>query len=367
MVYELNKNYVSNNSTNTRIFIINRYTPPTSIYRYTKDLLSVFGKRATLVNLNFYPRKIQFNDSGVNFSGRFARFFTLNHFLRGTAFANFRRYIEDETQGETKVILHYTNQFSGTFRIPKVTEILSVHDSPFYTANSSIFNKIYMRSLYNTLKEQPYVVTNTEHLKGELMSFGFTGEITTIYLPYSPIFRKLSVSKEEIRVKLGLPLDKKLILSVSSDSPRKNLRMVKEVSEHLGSDFRLIRVGAPLGNSITFGGIDDVALNELYNACDILLFPSLYEGFGLPIVEAFASGLPVVTSDIPTIREVAGDAAILCNPHDAEDLKAGVIRALSSADDLTRKGIERSMKFTFDHFEEEVLSVYDGIVRSEGF
>ncbi len=367
MVYDPDKNYASNNSINTRIFIINRYTPLSSPYRWSNDLLSIFGKRATLVNLNFYPGKIQFNDSGVNFSGRFARFPTLNHFLRRTAFANFRRYIENETQGETKVILHYTNQFSGTFRIPEVTEIVNVQDSPFYTENSSIFNKIYMRSLYNSLKEQPYVVTNTEHLKGELMSFGFTGKITTIYLPYSPIFRKLSVSKKEIRVKLGLPLDKKLILSVSSDSPRKNLPMIKEVSEHLGSDFRLIRVGTALGNSITFGGIDDVTLNELYNACDILLFPSLYEGFGLPIVEAFASGLPVVTSDIPTIREVAGDAAILCNPHDAEDLKNGVIHALSSADDLTGRGIERSMKFTFDHFKEEVLTVYDGIVRSEGF
>ena len=364
MVYELNKNYAPNTSINTKIFIINRYTPLSSLYRWSNDLLSVFGKRATLVNLNFYPGKIQFNDSGVNFSGRFARFPTLNHFLRGTAFANFTRFIENETQGETKVILHYTSQFSGTFRISKVTEILSVQDSPFYTENSSIFNKIYIRSLYNSLKEQPYVVTSTEHLKGELMSFGFTGEITTIYLPYSPIFRKLSVSKEEIRVKLGLPLDKKLILSVSSDLPRKNLPMIKEVSEQLGSDFRLIRVGAPLGNSITFGGIDDVTLNELYNACDILLFPSLYEGFGFPTVEAFASGLPVVTSDIPTIREIAADAAVLCDERDAEDLKNGVRFALEHTDDLVRKGIERSALFSFDRFRNNILSLYEKIEKN---
>lgn len=362
MAYGLNREYIQDIHMNARIFIVNRYPPLSSPYRWANDLLSVFGEEATLMNLNFNPRRIQFNNGGINFLGRFTLFPSLNHFFRNVAYVNFRKYIETETKYKRKVILHYTNQFSGTFNIPKVAEIVNVQDSPFYMESLSILKKIYIRSLYNSLKEQPYVITNTEHLKNELMSFGFTGEITTVYLPFSPIFHKLSANKEEIRMALGLPLDKKLILSVSTDSPRKNLPIVKRVVDELGSDFMLVRVGTPLGKSITYKGINDRSLNELYNACDVLLFPSLYEGFGLPIVEAFAAGIPVVTSDIPTIREVAGNAAIFCNPRDAEDLKNGVIFALSNAKDLTRRGMDRSMKFTFDHFKEAVLSVYKNIV-----
>ena len=75
-------------------------------------------------------------------------------------------------------------------------------------------------------------------------------------------------------------------------------------------------------------------------------------------MEAFASGLPVVTSDIPTIREVAGRAAVLCDPRDTESLKDGIRYAIDHADDLMRKGIERSALFSFDRFRSNILSLY---------
>jgi hypothetical protein len=80
-------------------------------------------------------------------------------------------------------------------------------------------------------------------------------------------------------------------------------------------------------------------------------------------VGGFASGFPFVTFSIPTISEVGGGAAMRCNSRDAEDLKSGLARALSSADDLTRRGMERSMKFTFGHFKDEILALYERIVR----
>jgi glycosyltransferase involved in cell wall biosynthesis len=230
--------------------------------------------------------------------------------------------------------------------------------------NLSILEKIYMRSLYNSLKDLPYIVTNTKYLKNELISFGFTGKITTVYLPYSPIFRKLPANKEEIRMALGLPLDKKLILSVSTDSPRKNLPMVKRVIDELGSDFMLVRVGTPLGKSITFKDIDDKTLNKLYNASDVLLFPSFYEGFGLPIIEAFATGLPVVASEIPTIIEIAGKSAVLSDPNDVNDLKRAVNFALDNSEKLSREGNENAKKFSISNFKDAILKLYRDVEES---
>jgi len=102
-------------------------------------------------------------------------------------------------------------------------------------------------------------------------------------------------------------------------------------------------------------------LNELYNACDLLLFPSLYEGFGLPIVEAFAAGLPVVTSDIPTIREVAGSAAILINPNDSSSIKSGIDEALRNSESLIQNGLVRAQKFSFEAFRNNILDIYGNL------
>lgn len=353
------------NDFNSKIFVVNRYFPPTSVYRWTQDLSSIFGQKATIINLKFKAKDKESVCSGICFDGTFRKFPYLNYLFRNIAFKNARKYIERSSQDANYTIVHYTNQFSGILKISGVITIVSVQDSPYYFEGSTFFEKQYLIRLYNSLKNQRYIITNTDHLKNELIDFGFAGEITTVHLPYSPKFRYLSQEKKKLRIKLGLPLEKKLILSVSTDSPRKNLPMVKKLADELGNDFRLVRVGTPLGSSITFKGIDDDALNELYNACDVLLFPSLYEGFGLPIVEAFASGLPVVTSDIPTIREVAGDAAVLCDPRDAQNLKEGVRYALEHSDDLMREGIERSMKFSFDHFKSAILSFYEGILREQ--
>jgi len=207
-------------------------------------------------------------------------------------------------------------------------------------------------------------VTNTEVLKHELIDFGFTGNIRAIHLPYSPVFKKIDVTKKNLRKELGLPQDKKIIISVSSDLPRKNLSTIREVMKKLGDSYILVRVGTQLWNSITFNGIDDTTLNKLYNASDVLLFPSLYEGFGLPIIESFAAGLPVVTSDIPTIREVAGDAAILVDPKDVDGIAECIKEAVEEREKLISRGFERAMEFSNIKFRERILKLYSDVTRS---
>ena len=138
---------------------------------------------------------------------------------------------------------------------------------------------------------------------------------------------------------------------------------MKEAVFRLGADYKLVRVGKSImEGDISFQGVSYETMNEIYNACDVLLFPSLYEGFGYPMVEAFATGLPVVASDIEVFRETSGEAAILRDPNDVSDLVSGVKSALENSEELKIKGLKRAVKFSFGRFANEMNMYYSSIL-----
>jgi glycosyltransferase involved in cell wall biosynthesis len=111
-------------------------------------------------------------------------------------------------------------------------------------------------------------------------------------------------------------------------------------------------------------GLDDDAVRAVYADCDLLLFPSLKEGFGLPVIEAQAVGRPVVTSSVPPLPEVAGDAACFVDPYDVESIRSGVRRVLtdeSYRDDLVHRGLANVARFQPDVVAASYAAVYDEI------
>jgi glycosyltransferase involved in cell wall biosynthesis len=98
----------------------------------------------------------------------------------------------------------------------------------------------------------------------------------------------------------------------------------------------------------TRGGVSTDELVALYRRASALVFPSLYEGFGLPPVEAMACGCPVATSNAGSLPEVVGDAAVLVDPRDPESIAAGVLEALTRADELSQAGLARAATFTWE-------------------
>jgi len=131
----------------------------------------------------------------------------------------------------------------------------------------------------------------------------------------------------------------------------------------MGKEYVIVRVGDGIRNSINFKNIDDEKLNMIYNACDVLLFPSLEEGQGLPVIESFSTGLPVVASDIEVLREVAGDAAIFIDPMDVKSYYTGIKEALNCREQLITMGNKMALKYRYEIFADKMESLYRKIIK----
>ena len=166
-------------------------------------------------------------------------------------------------------------------------------------------------------------------------------------------------------------------LFVGTLEPRKNLKRLLEAWQGIPLEVRrnaeLVIVGATgwmiedvIGKSETLegvsllGSLSDDDLAKEYAKADVFVYPSLYEGFGLPVVEAMAMGLPVLTSDIGATREVAAEAALLVDPYSVDSIRAGLVELISSAElreRLSSKGPKRAAVFSWDRTAAETLAV----------
>ncbi|MFN2469300.1 MAG: glycosyltransferase family 4 protein [Gaiellaceae bacterium] len=154
------------------------------------------------------------------------------------------------------------------------------------------------------------------------------------------------------------------VLTVTTLEPRKNLARLVRATERLGAELRV--VGARGWGDVRVAGervrwlgeVDDEALAELYRGAACVAYPSLYEGFGLPVVEAMACGTPVVTSAGGALEEVAGGAAVLVDPLDPASIAAGIEDAVARRDTLRLDGLERARRFSWRETARATAGVY---------
>jgi glycosyltransferase involved in cell wall biosynthesis len=164
------------------------------------------------------------------------------------------------------------------------------------------------------------------------------------------------------------------LLFVGALQPRKDPLVAIEALSMTDADLHLVLAGPDKGGGrevreevarlrlerrVEFAGhVAKTELAALYRGATCLVFPSRYEGFGLPVVEAMASGTPVVATTAGAVPEVAGDAAILVEPGDAVALADGIERALADRERLVRAGLERARRFTWTKTARRTLAVY---------
>lgn len=184
----------------------------------------------------------------------------------------------------------------------------------------------------------------------------------------------LDVPEERVRV-IPLGLDAAFVpegpsaggdyvLAVGTLEPRKNLPRLAEATARLGLELRVVGAAGwgdvrVAGDHVRWlGRVPDEELARLYRGALCLCYPSLYEGFGIPVLEALACGTPVVTSEDTAMADLADGAAELVDPRDVASIAAGVERALGRRDDLVRRGRERAARFGWAEAARSTAEVY---------
>ncbi len=279
---------------------------------------------------------------------------------------------------------HHTLPLAGV----RCRRVVTIHDVTFFRIPGRYppARRLYMQTLTRLaakVADAIIVPSNTvrddvHHTLGVAES-----KITTVYeaaaAQYAPLEREaaLAVARE-------YGIDAPYVLSVGSMEPGKNrarlFRAMRALRDE-GFEHQLVVVGQKawkyeeemalvdelrMGDRIIFPGyVKQEHLPALYAGADAFAFPSLYEGFGLPVIEAMACGTPVLTSNISATAEVAGNAALLVDPMSVDAIAGGLRRLLRDGElraDYARRGIERAAQFSWRRAADETHDVYARVV-----
>lgn len=208
-------------------------------------------------------------------------------------------------------------------------------------------------------------------------------KIKVIHLAVDESFKRVEDREQIQKILEKYKIDSEFVLFIGNLEPRKNLTRLFEafaIAYSKISSYKLVVAGTRgwlysdifetvarlnLSDKIIFTGyIDAEDLPALYSAAQVFVLPSLYEGFGLPILEAMSCGAPVITSNMGSIPEVAGDSAILVDPYDIKAIAESLLEVFSNRqlrEEMMEKGLRRAKNFSWARVAEETLGVYNEV------
>ena len=265
--------------------------------------------------------------------------------------------------------------------------VVTIHDCihlmfPQYLPNRAAY--AYARgAMWSAARRSDRILTVSEASKRDILHF-FNVPPEKISVVYNAIDERIweEQAPEDIeRVRERFQLDQRFVLYAGTIKPHKNLvRLIEAFAELRKGEFeelKLLIIGdeisklpalrravhsQKLHKHVRFlGFLPDETLAALYRLASVFVFPSLYEGFGLPPLEAMASGTPVVTSNVSSLPEVAGDAAVLVDPYDVGSIVEGMRRVLSDpalASEMRRKGLIRARDFSWERSVARTHEIY---------
>ncbi|MGD8623298.1 MAG: glycosyltransferase family 1 protein [Anaerolineae bacterium] len=238
-----------------------------------------------------------------------------------------------------------------------------------------------------SMRRAAKVITVSHSAKRDILTHYNVPEakVTVTHEAAPPHFRQVAHRDALAGVKAQYGIETDFILSVGNLQPRKNIRRLVEAYGKMPADLRkrykLVVVGQALwqhsdiyravtdrgllSDVIFTGYVPEPDLVLLYNTAALFAYPSLYEGFGLPVLEAMACGTPVVTSNLSSLPEIAGDAALLVDPADETAISSAMATLLSDphlARRLSAAGLQRARSFSWERTAIETLKIYRDVI-----
>jgi len=245
----------------------------------------------------------------------------------------------------------------------------------------SIYAKYFDNSFYKNIYRSDMIITGSSYTKQEILD-RLDFQEDKIRVIYHGVNHNLFKIYKDIELDFELP--PKFILSVGSIEPRKNLlgllKAYNLLDKNIKNEYKLILVGFKgwenqeimeiinqNRDSIRYlGFISNSDLAKVYNLATCFVYPSFYEGFGLPIVEAMACGTPVITSNISSLPEVGGDAVVYVNPNDIRDIKEKIEMVLGDIvlqKEMIKKGLKRAKEFSWEKSAKEHIEVFKKVLN----
>ncbi|MFK0731741.1 MAG: glycosyltransferase family 4 protein [Gloeotrichia echinulata HAB0833] len=298
-------------------------------------------------------------------------------------------------------ILHCTANTSPVFLNKSTKLIVTIHDV-MYLKDSALLPKsnvmyqrlgrVYRSAIVSkTIKNANKVITVSNFSKSDILHHFPSLQpksIITTYEAADPAFSILDSQYTSKIIKNRFNLAGKYLLTLGGTDPRKNTKLVIQAFSKLKQtqniDQKLVIVGIPNWKQSEFYHLvcllqceNDVIFTDyvtqeelvcLYNCATLFLYPSLYEGFGIPPLESMACGTPVITSNTTSIPEVVGDAALQIDPNSQEALEAAVYKLLidnSLRENLIQRGLAQAKQFSWQKMAEETLDIYKSIITDK--
>jgi len=270
----------------------------------------------------------------------------------------------------------------------KVRMVVAIHDLVFQKFPEHRGRKLsnyYLKRTKIALEQAKTIIAVSNSTKKDLEQY-FKLKNKKIVVIHEAATENFKVCKNkkliEEKTNQYIPRDMKFLLSVATLEPRKNLSLIIKafalLPNHLKKEYKIVFVGNPgwnnrslprevknynLESKVIFTGFaEESILPYIYNRASVFIYPSFYEGFGLPPLEAMASGTPVIASNRSSLPEVIGNAGILIDPKKEEELAGAIKRVLLSerlAKKLCGRGLKQAKKFSWEKVARETLEVLE--------
>jgi glycosyltransferase involved in cell wall biosynthesis len=352
---------------------------PGGIGRYTWELAKGLAGRDDLDQLSFFGRGRLIDEP--------------RHLIEGREFPRRRKLLRRIDAWRMKRTLRSSVVHGPNYFLPAAVEsgVITVHDLSvfkFPETHPSARLRAFEQLFKSSLDRSAHIITDTETIRQELVAtFSVRPEtVTAIPLGVDPRFKPTDGSPSEALTSWGLSLGG-YGLCVSTLEPRKKIRELLLAWERLPAEIRnrfpLALAGgsgwenddlhAEIERAVgdgwlrPLGFVDDERLPELYAGAALFIYPSVYEGFGLPPIEAMASGVPVIVANRSCLPEVCGEAARYVDPDDLGAFASTIEASLRDAawrTEAIAQGVERAGQFTWDRCVERTIGVYRKVINS---